>query len=194
MQRCETLGARGVRTPLIFITACRDFIRRTGINAKGLESVYLVNDMTVELIACGKHVPPAILKLVYKLKRTERTYLVTDVLAPAASRSIYTYDSRVIIEEGVCKLADRSALAGSIATMDRLIRTVVRETDIPLENAVRMISETPAKIMGVYDRKGAVQQGKDADIIILDKDLQIRAVWQMERLVEGNDEMRNLFP
>jgi predicted amidohydrolase len=92
---------------------------------------------------------------------------------------------RVIIEDGVCKLADRSALAGSVATMDRLIRTLVQKAEIPLEDAVRMASETPSKFMGVYDRKGSLQKGKDADILILDQDLNIRAVWAMGKLVEG---------
>ena len=85
--------------------------------------------------------------------------------------------------QGVCKLADRSALAGSIATMDRLIRTVVQKADIPLADAVRMVSETPAKIMGVYDRKGSLQRGKDADIIVMDDNLNVRAVWAMGKLV-----------
>jgi N-acetylglucosamine-6-phosphate deacetylase len=85
----------------------------------------------------------------------------------------------------VCKLADRSALAGSIATMDRLIRTLVHKAEIPLEDAIRMASETPAKIMNVYDRKGSLQKDKDADIMILDEDLNIRAVWAMGNLVEG---------
>ena len=95
----------------------------------------------------------------------------------------------VIIEDGVCKLADRSALAGSVATMDRLIRTVVQKAEIPLEDAVRMASETPARIMGVYDRKGSLQRGKDADIQILDKDLNVRAVWAMGKLVEGTNKL-----
>ena len=93
------------------------------------------------------------------------------------------FDPRVIIEDGVCKLADHSALAGSIATMDRLIRTVVQKAEIPLEDAVRMASETPARIMGVYDRKGSLQKGKDADILVLDEDLNVRAVWAMGKLV-----------
>ena len=93
--------------------------------------------------------------------------------------------TRIIIEDGVCKLADRSALAGSVATMDRLIRTLVQKAEIPLEDAVRMASETPSKFMGVYDRKGSLQKGKDADILILDQDLNIRAVWAMGKLVEG---------
>ncbi len=87
----------------------------------------------------------------------------------------------------MCKLSDRSALAGSIATMDRLIRTLVQKADIPLDDAVRMASETPAKIMGVYDRKGSLAKGKDADIIILDGDLNLRAVWAQGKLVEGTN-------
>ncbi len=71
--------------------------------------------------------------------------------------------------------------------MDRLIRTLVQRADIPVEDAVRMASETPAKIMGVYDRKGSLYKGKDADIMILDQDLNLRAVWAMGKLVEGTN-------
>ena len=86
-------------------------------------------------------------------------------------------------------MADRSALAGSVATWDRLIRTVVQKADIPLEDAIRMGSETPARIMGVADRKGSLQKGKDADIVLLDKELQVRAVWSMGKLVEGTNKL-----
>lgn len=71
----------------------------------------------------------------------ERTCLITDALACADSDSKEAFDPRVIIEDGVCKLADHSALAGSVATMDRLIRTVVQKAEIPLEDAVRMASK-----------------------------------------------------
>ena len=145
--------------------------------------------MTVEVVADGIHVPPTILRLVYKVKGVERTCLITDALACAASDSQVAFDPRVIIEDGVCKLADRSALAGSVATMDRLIRTVVQNAEIPLEDAIRMASETPARIMGVYDRKGSLQRGKDADIMVLDKDLNVRAVWAMGKLVEGTNKL-----
>ena len=134
-----------------------------------VESVYLLDDMTVEVIADGIHVPPIILSLVHKFKGVERTCLITDALAVTDSDSKEAFDPRVIIEDGVCKLADRSALAGSIATMDRLIRTCVHLADIPLEDAVRMASETPAKVMGIFDRKGSLELGKDADLMILDK-------------------------
>ena len=137
------------------------------------------------MVADGIHVPPTILRMVYKIKGVERTCVITDALACAASDSQVAFDPRVIIEDGVCKLSDRSALAGSVATMDRLIRTLVQKAEIPLEDAIRMASETPSKIMGVYDRKGSLQRGKDADLMILDDKLEIRGVWAMGKLVDG---------
>lgn len=149
-----------------------------------VEAVYLIDGISVEMIADGIHVPVPILKLIHKIKGVERTALVTDALACAASDSNTAFDPRVIIEDGVCKLADRSALAGSIATMDRLIRTTVNMAGIPLEDAARMASETPARIMGVYDRKGSIQKGKDADIIIFDKDLNLTNVIAMGKEIK----------
>lgn len=167
-----------------FYNAMPGFHKRREYKYEGtVESIYLLDDMTVEVVADGIHVPPTILRLVYKIKGVERTCLITDALACAASDSQEAFDPRVIIEDGVCKLADRSALAGSVATMDRLIRTMVQKAEIPLADAVRMASETPARMMGVYDRKGSLQKGKDADIIVMDDDLKIRAVWAMGRLI-----------
>lgn len=173
-----------------FYNAMPGFHKRREYKYEGtVESIYLLDDMTVEVVADGIHVPPTILRLVYKIKGVERTCLITDALACAASDSQVAFDPRVIIEDGVCKLADRSALAGSVATMDRLIRTMVQKAEIPLEDAVRMASETPARIMGVSDRKGTLQRGKDADIVLLDRDLNVRAVWAMGKLVEGTNKL-----
>lgn len=149
-----------------------------------IEAVYLNDGITVEMIADGIHVPPVMLKLIHKQKGTENTALITDALACAASNSKVAFDPRVIIEDGVCKLADRSAIAGSIATMDRLVKTAVQQAGIPLEDVARMASETPSRIMGVYDRKGSLEAGKDADIMIFDKNLDLTGVVQMGREVE----------
>ena len=89
-------------------------------HAGTVESIYLLDGMSVEIIADGIHVPMPILRLVHRMKGVERTALVTDALAVTDSDSDKAFDPRVIIEDGVCKLSDRSALAGSIATMDRL--------------------------------------------------------------------------
>ena len=144
-----------------------------------VESVYAMRDMTVEVIADGLHVPPVMLKVVHKIKGVERMALITDSLAYAASEGDVSAEPRVIMEDGVCKLADRSALAGSIATMDTLIRTCIQKANIPMEDVFRMASETPAKIMGVFDRKGSIEEGKDADIIVFDRDINLTYVMQM---------------
>lgn len=161
-----------------FYNAMPGFHKRREYKYEGtVESVYLTDDMTIELIADGIHLPATILRLAYKLKGVERTCLVTDALSSAANEGKPVNDPRIIIEDGVCKLADRSSLAGSIATSDTLVRTMVK-AGIPLGDVLRMAAETPARIMGVDDRKGSLQKDKDADIVILDKDLNVRAVWQ----------------
>lgn len=169
-----------------FYNAMPGFHKKNEYKYEGtVESIYLMDDMTVEAIADGIHVPPTILRLIYKVKGVEKTALITDALACAASDSKTAFDPRVIIEDGVCKLADRSALAGSIATMDRLIQTMTLKAEVPLFDVIRMISETPSKIMGVYDRKGSLERGKDADILLLDNHLEVRGVWAMGKMVKN---------
>ncbi|MDE6206344.1 MAG: N-acetylglucosamine-6-phosphate deacetylase [Muribaculaceae bacterium] len=144
-----------------------------------VEAVYLNDGFNVEVICDGIHVPPMMVKLVHKVKGTERMCLITDALSITESPDGSSYDPRVMVENGVCKLKDGSAIAGSCATMDRLIRVAVKEAEIPLADAARMVSETPARIMGVYDRKGSISKNKDADIIIMDRDLKLTHVIAM---------------
>ncbi len=150
-----------------------------------VESIFAEENMTVEMIADGIHVPPVMLRMIYQIKGVEKTALVTDALACSASDDATAFDPRVILEDGVCKLADRSALAGSIATMDRLVRTCVQQAHIPMADACRMASETPARIMGIYDRKGSLEKGKDADIIMFNAEQQLTFVMQMGRIVRS---------
>lgn len=175
-----------------FTHATHFYNAMTGVHREGeykragtVEGVYLAEGMTVEVIADGIHVPPALLRLIYRIKGVERTALVTDSMAAGAvPEGGKAFDPRVIVEGGVCKLADGSALAGSIATADRLIRTMVREAGVPLADAVRMASETPARIMGIADRKGTLEAGKDADIILFDDRIAIRHVFVRGRRVK----------
>ena len=167
-----------------FYNAMPGFHKRREYKYEGtVESVYLTDGMTIELIADGIHLPATILQLAYKLKGVERTCLVTDAMSCSASNGKEINDPRYIIEDGVCKLADHSSLAGSIATSDTLVRTMVK-AGIPLGDALRMASETPARIMNIADRKGSLQKDMDADVVVLDKELNIRAVWQAGKLVE----------
>ncbi len=149
-----------------------------------VESVYLTDGMTIELIADGHHLPGTILRLAYKLKGVENTCLVTASLAYAAAEGIEVNDPNIFIEHGVCKLKGKEMLAGSIATMDVLVRTMVA-AEVPLHDVIRMVTETPARIMGVAGRKGSLQKGMDADVLILDRKLNIRAAWAMGKVVEG---------
>jgi N-acetylglucosamine-6-phosphate deacetylase len=151
-----------------------------------VESVYLVDDMTIELIADGRHLPNTILNLAYKVKGVEKTCLVTAALAYAGVETTETNHPNIIIEDGVCKSADHANLVGSIATMDVLVKNMVK-AGVQLEHVLRMASETPARLMNVYDRKGSLEKGKDADILIIDEKQNVRAIWAMGKLVEGSN-------
>ena len=168
-----------------FYNAMPGFHKRREYKYEGtVESVYLMDGMSVEVIADGRHLPSTILRLVYKLKGVERTCLVSDALAYAACDNPQV-DPKYVIEDGVCKLADHSSLAGSLATMDKLVQTMVK-AGVPFADAIRMASETPTKLIGVDDRKGTLQKGKDADILIFDRNLNLRAVWSMGVQVNMN--------
>ncbi|SDK14709.1 N-acetylglucosamine-6-phosphate deacetylase [Pedobacter sp. ok626] len=154
----------------------RDCFRFAGV----IESGYLIDEMDVEIIADGVHLPAPLLKLIYKIKRAGRTALITDAMRGAGmppGESILgslKNGLKVIIEDGVAKLPDRSSFAGSVATADRLVRNMVNMAGVSLEEAVRMISTTPARIMGLENRKGALIVGKDADVVVFDRDINIQ--------------------
>ena len=147
--------------------------------AGAVEAAYLIDAMTVEIIADGVHLPEALLRFVYKFKGADRTALCTDAMRGAGmpdGESVLgslRNGRRVLIEEGVAKLPDRSAFAGSVATTDRLVRTMVGAAGVPLVEAVRMMSLTPARILGLDARKGSLDEGKDADIVVFDSRIHV---------------------
>ncbi len=144
-----------------------------------LEAAYYFDNMTVEVIADGAHLPAELLKYVYKFKGREKTALVTDSMRaagmPEGKSVLGKFDNGlpVLVENGVAKLCDRSAFAGSVATCDRLVRTMVELAGIPLRDAVYMITQSPANIMGLSDR-GALDAGKRADIVLFDDRIHVR--------------------
>jgi N-acetylglucosamine-6-phosphate deacetylase len=145
-----------------------------------IESAFVIDEMDVEIIADGVHLPPPLLKLVYKIKGADRTALITDSMRAAGmppGKSILgnlKTGLPVIVEDDVAKLPDRTAFAGSVATADRLVRNMISLADVPLIDAVRMMTSTPARIAGVSDRKGTLAKGKDADIVIFDEKINIQ--------------------
>lgn len=154
--------------------------RNTYRYAGVIESAFLIDTMDVEIIADGIHLPPPLLKLVYKIKGPDRIALITDAMRaagmPEGESVLGNKDTglKVIVENGVAIMADRSSFAGSVATTDRLVRTMVEQADVSLLEAVRMISNVPATIMGISDIKGSLTVGKDADVLIFDEKINIK--------------------
>ena len=158
-------------------TITRDHgFRRLGV----IETAFLRDDLYVEIICDGKHLPPDLIRLIYRIKGPDKIALITDSLALAGTSQTQgrMQNTDFIIEDGVCKLLDRSAFAGSIATADRLVRVAVQEADIPLIEAVRMITKTPATIMGLTN-KGTLAGGMDADMVVFDDNINIHSVFAM---------------
>jgi N-acetylglucosamine-6-phosphate deacetylase len=164
-----------------FYSAMSGVTRRNAFRYAGVvESAYLIDGMDVEIIADGVHLPKPLLQLIYKIKGSQRTALITDAMRGAGmppGESILGSRKdgiRVIVEDGVAKMPDRNSFAGSVATFDRLVRTMIQVAGAPLVEAVRMASETPARIMKI-EKKGSIKKGNDADIVIFDENVHIAA-------------------
>ena len=152
--------------------------RKQGFRSLGvIESAFLEDDLYAEIIADGKHLPSELIKLIIKIKGSDKVALITDSLAIAGTdvKSGTTLGTDFIIEDGVCKLTDRSAFAGSIATADRLVRVIVNEVGLSVVQAVKMITEVPAKIMNL--NKGILEKDRDADFTIFDSNIEIDSVF-----------------
>jgi len=154
----------------------RNCLRYAGV----IETAYLMDGMTVEIIADGIHLPASLLQLIYKIKGPEKIALITDSMRAAGmpdGKSILgslTGGMEVIVEDGVAKLPDRTAFAGSVATADRLVRTMLRLAETPLPETIQMITSTPARIMRIDKTKGSLTKGKDADVVIFDENINIK--------------------
>jgi N-acetylglucosamine-6-phosphate deacetylase len=163
-----------------FYSAMSGVTRRNAYRYAGvIESAYLIDDMFVEIIADGAHLPAPLLKLIYKIKGPGRTAFITDAMRGAGmppGESILgglKDGIKVIVEDGVAKMPDRTAFAGSVATFDRLVRNMIQLAGVPLSEVIQMAAGTPAKIMKIDDRKGTLEVGKDADIVLFDAEIQI---------------------
>lgn len=155
-------------------TITRDMgFRRLGV----IETAYLNDDIYVEIITDGKHLPKDLLKLILKIKGTDKVILTTDSLEIAGTDIKEGSMSGVeyIVEEGVCRLKDRSAFAGSVATANRLVRVITEEAGASLVDAIKMISYNPSIIFGL--NKGELASGKDADIVVFDDNIEIDSVF-----------------
>ena len=166
----------------VMSTVTRDMgFRRGGLVEAGL----LLDDLYVEIICDGCHLPPELIKLAVKCKGYDRLMLVSDC-GPmgGAAEGEYEVDfgpmkMTVIVEDGVCKPPARNCFLGSIATSDRLVRTVYKKAGVPLWGAVRMITKTPARHCGYAGVKGEIAIGLDADLVTFDDDINVSSVYLM---------------
>ncbi len=164
-----------------FYSAMSGVTRRNAFRYAGvIESAYLLDDMDVEIIADGVHLPAPLLKLIYKIKGPDRIALITDAMRAAdmpEGKSVlgsYKNGLHVIVEDGVAKVPDRTTFAGSVATADRLLKTMLDMAEVPLVEAVQMMTTTPARIMGISAQKGSFSKGSDADVVIFNQQIEIQ--------------------
>jgi len=158
-------------------------VRENGHRVLGaIESALLFDELTVEVIADGIHLPPELLRLIYKTKGKDKIILVSDAMRGAGMPDgdyilgSLTKGQTVSVFDGIAHMPDRTAFAGSVATSDRLVRTMVKEAKIPLHEAVAMITATPAKAVGIDVRKGFVKEGFDADLLLFDENIEVKKV------------------
>ncbi|MGN0813426.1 MAG: N-acetylglucosamine-6-phosphate deacetylase [Candidatus Coproplasma sp.] len=165
--------AEGLRSVTHLYSCTSTITRENGFRKLGvIECAYLYEDVCAELIADGKHIPPELIKMVFRLKGADTIALVTDSLSITGTDALSGELNGVpyIVEDGVAKLADRSAFAGSIATADRLIAQCV-QAGVPLEQAVISMTQTPARLLGI--KKGELRKEYDADIAVFDKEYNV---------------------
>jgi N-acetylglucosamine-6-phosphate deacetylase len=149
----------------------RDIYRVAGL----LEFALSEPDISCELIADGHHVSSTLMKMLYRAKGPNGICLVTDATAGAGLREgsrFALFGKDCIVENGVCLLADRSALAGSAARMIDLVRLMVRVVNAPLNEGIMMATENPARAIGL-ETKGRLIVGADADLVVLSPQLDV---------------------
>jgi N-acetylglucosamine-6-phosphate deacetylase len=156
---------------------CMSMSRRRGRDrvAGLLEFALSEPEIICELIADGHHVSPAMMKMLYRAKGPRGICLVTDATAGAGlpeGSKFSLYHNKCIVEGGVCLLADRSALAGSASRMIDLVRTMVTNVNVPLNEAVAMATDTPAYMIGLTT-KGQFKIGGDADLVVISPELEV---------------------
>lgn len=146
-------------------------------------------DITAEMIADNHHVPPFLAQMIYKCKGPEHLCIVSDAISPAGlpeSDNLYLLGTgenatKVFMEDGVALVEDKSCYAGSVQALDQMVSNLVKDCNIPLVDAVRMASLTPAKVIGIDKEYGSICVGKKADLCFMDKDLSV-----IQTVISGN--------
>lgn len=179
--QCDAAYRSGASHMTHFFSCMSTVVRKNAHRVAGtVEYGYYQDGMSLEIIADGIHVPEELLKLIIKIKGVDKIAIITDSMRAAGmpeGRYILgglADGMETIVEEGVAKLLDRSRFAGSVATTDRLLRTMINIAGCSIEDATKMATVNPARMMKVDDRKGSLEVGKDADIVIWDGNVDVK--------------------
>ena len=164
----------GIQAGLSHVTHTFNAMRGLHHREPGVVGAALTSpELTVEVIADGIHIHPIVLKILTQIKEDEKLVLITDAMRAAGLKE-GTYDlagQEVIVTKGQARLKD-GTLAGSVLTMDKAVKNMVNKVGIQLPKAIQMASFDPAMSIGIDDKKGSLEPGKDADIVILNKNLE----------------------
>ena len=176
-------AAKAGMTHCTHIYCAMSTLHKTGMHRRhGLCEYAMANDtLTAEMIADNHHIPPVLAKIIYNAKGAEKLCLVSDAIAPAGlpeSDELYCLGTgddctKVFVQDGVAIVEDKTCYAGSVQALDQMVRNVVFDAKIPLHDAVRMASLTPAEVIGIDGECGSIAAGKRADLVLLDENLQV---------------------
>ena len=147
-----------------------------------VEAAYLNDDVVIELICDGCHIPKGVLRLALKIKGADKVCAITDAMRIAGTDMKKAYlgtpscGNEVIVDDGVAKLKDLSSFAGSIATSDRCLKVLCKDYGINICDASKMLSLAPAKLHKVDGIMGSIEVGKCADLVLVDQNYAVKNV------------------
>ncbi len=174
----------GLKLLTHFYSGMSTIKRKGGFRVLGtVESGYLLDELYIELICDGMHLPPELLEFIFKLKRHDRITGCTDSMRGAGQPEGLSIlgpkknGTECIIEDGIAKMPDRSCFAGSVATGDRLARTLHCTTGLSMSEVSKILSLQPAQLIGMDSEIGSIKKGKAADFIICDEMINIDSVF-----------------
>ncbi|MDD4710867.1 MAG: N-acetylglucosamine-6-phosphate deacetylase [Eubacteriales bacterium] len=158
-----------------------------------VESAYLIDELTVEIIADGIHLPPELLRLILKCKAHDKIILVTDALGgmglPDGSEIVLGSKKngrKAVVDGGVAYMPDRSCYAGSVVSAMGCVRTMVEKTGLTLAEALKMMTVNPARALKLQENKGSLQPGFDADLLLIDNNMRVQTVFVAGKMAVKN--------
>ena len=170
-------------------------VKDLGVRTSGtVEAILASPETSVDFILDGEHVHPIAVKMALRCKGREKVCLVTDAninagLPPGRYKGIGDTDIDVFYEGGPARMGKESkypgSLTGSGLTMDRAVRNAVRLLEVDIPQAVAMASSNPARVLGLQKSKGFINEGHDADMVLLDQELKVVRCWVQGRCCFG---------